>query len=125
MKKRFDIDRLDEQSKLSYILYEFSAKDDLASHKFSENEYVFQHMSGPHSDLPSFLINVYAKLISAARNVITGAPFDSGENSPLMADFKSKIDATDIGPVDKQQLIKRAEAALTNSVGPAYSSLEN
>ena len=167
MKKRFDIDRLDEQSKLSYILYEFSAKDDLASHKFSENEYVFQHMSGPHSDLPSFLINfhnitdiesaenyverlvaterylgqymaraetqltrgvilpkfVYAKLISAARNVITGAPFDSGENSPLMADFKSKIDATDIGPVDKQQLIKRAEAALTNSVGPAYSSL--
>jgi len=167
MKKRFDIDRLDEQSKLSYVLYEFSAKDDLASHKFSENEYVFQHMSGPHSDLPSFLINfhnitdiesaenyverlvaterylgqymaraetqltrgvilpkfVYAKLISAARNVITGAPFDSGENSPLMADFKSKIDATDIGPVDKQQLIKRAEAALTNSVGPAYSSL--
>ena len=167
MRKRFDIDRLDAQSKLSYRLFEFASEDELASHDFSQNEYVFQHMSGPHSNLPSFMINfhtisdvkdaeayverliaieeyiaqhinraeiqvasgvvlpqfVYAKLMPAARNVITGAPFSAQEDSPLLADFKSKLEAIDIGPVDKQQLIRRAEAALTNSVGPAYQSL--
>ena len=167
MRKRFDIDRLDAQSKLSYRLFEFASEDELASHDFSQNEYVFQHMSGPHSNLPSFMINfhtisdvkdaeayverlvaieeyiaqhidraesqvasgvvlpqfVYAKLMPAARNVITGAPFSAQEDSPLLADFKSKLEAIDIGPVDKQQLRRRAEAALTNSVGPAYQSL--
>ncbi len=167
MRKRFDFDRLDEQSKLSYRLFEFSSMDELASHAFSENDYVFQHMSGPHSDLPSFMINfhsitdtkdaqayverlvaieryigqhiersetqfangvilpkfVYGNLIPASRNVISGAPFESGEDSPLLADFKFKLSETDIGPVDKQQLLKRAEAALTNSVGPAYNAL--
>lgn len=167
MRKRFDIDRLDDQSKLSYRLYEFATKDELASHKFNSHDYVFQHMSGPHSDLPSFMINfhsvgdakdaasyverlvaveryidqyiaraeaqlkngvilpkfVYGKLTPAARNVITGAPFTTGDDSPLLADFKSKIDAIDVGYVDKQQFIKRAETALTNSVGPAYTKL--
>jgi len=28
-------------------------------HEFADHEYVFQHMSGPHSDLPSFLINFH------------------------------------------------------------------
>ena len=167
MRKRFDIDRLDDQSKLSYQLFEFSSLDELASYEFGGNDYVFQHMSGPHNDLPSFMINfhsitdskdaeayierliateryigqhmeraeaqllndvilpkfVYAKLIPAAQNVISGAPFESGEDSPLLADFKSKLSETDIGPVDKQQFLKRAEAALTNSVAPAYSAL--
>ena len=167
LRKRFDIDRLDAASRLSYRLYEFAAKDELASHEFGNHEYVFQHMSGPHSDLPSFMINfhavtdakdaasyverlvavetymdqhiaraekqvedgvilpkfVYGKLIPAARNVITGAPFTGEGESPLLKDFKSKVETADIDAVDKQQLIKRANAALTNSVGPAYVRL--
>ena len=167
LRKRFDIDRLDAASRLSYRLYEFAAKDELASHEFGNHAYVFQHMSGPHSDLPSFMINfhavsdtkdaanyverlmavetymdqhiaraekqledgvilpkfVYGKLIPAARNIITGAPFTGEGESPLLKDFKSKVVKTDIDAVDKQQLIKRANAALTNSVGPAYTRL--
>ncbi len=60
IRTRFDPDRLDEASKLSYRLYEFAAEDQLASHEFLGNEYVFQHMSGPHSSLPSFLMNFHS-----------------------------------------------------------------
>jgi len=57
MRSKFDIDRLDDQTKLSFRLYEFDAEDNLASHAYAEKDYVFQHMNGPHSDLPSFMIN--------------------------------------------------------------------
>ena len=59
MKAMFDIDRLDPQTKLSYRLFNFDVEDTLASHKFADNQYVFQHMSGPHTSLPSFLINFH------------------------------------------------------------------
>ena len=168
MRSRFDIDRLDLQSKLSYRLYEYDTLDQIQSHEYSGHDYVFQHMTGPHSNLPSFMINfhaiedtkdaqnyierlisfenylgqhvtraeeqvannvilpsfVYGKLIPAARNVVTGAPFTAnGDDSPLLKDFKSKVDKLDINSVYKRQLVKRAEAALTNSVGPAYELL--
>jgi len=154
MRARFDIDRLDTPSKLSYRLYEFGAKDALSSYDFADHQYVFNHMSGAHSDLPSFMINfhtiedvkdadsyierlmafetyfaqliaraetqvalgvlaprfVYDKLIPAATNIIKGAPFDTEADSPLLADFKSKLETTDIGPVDK--LLARATKAL-------------
>ena len=57
MRRDFDIDRLDAQTKLSFKLYEFDIEDSLASHAQSQNEYIFQHMGGPHSNLPSFMIN--------------------------------------------------------------------
>ena len=57
MRRDFDIDRLDPQTALSYRLYEFAAEDALTSHKFANNEYVFQHMNGPHANLPAFMIN--------------------------------------------------------------------
>ncbi len=60
MRKDFDIDRLDPATRLSYRLYEFAAEDELAAHAVSGNDYVFQHMSGPHSDLPSFMINFHS-----------------------------------------------------------------
>ena len=60
MRKSFDIDRLDPTTRLSYRLYEFAAEDELATHAVSGNDYVFQHMSGPHSSLPSFMINYHA-----------------------------------------------------------------
>ena len=60
MRRNFDIDRLDKQTALSYRLFEFAIEDQLASHKFAGNEYVFQHMGGPHSDFPSFMINFHS-----------------------------------------------------------------
>jgi len=59
MHANFDIDRLDPSTRLSYRLYEFATQAELATHEFADHEYVFQHMSGPHSDLPSFLINFH------------------------------------------------------------------
>lgn len=57
MRRDFDIDRLDPQTALSYRLYEFAAEDALRNHKFEKNEYVFQHMNGPHTNVPAFMIN--------------------------------------------------------------------
>lgn len=59
MRTTFDIDRLDDQSRLSYRLYEFDIEDELVMHGFADHDYVFQHMGGPHSSLPSFLINYH------------------------------------------------------------------
>lgn len=59
MRRDFDIDRLDEQSRLSFELFEVEQEDWLATHAVGGNDYVFQHMSGPHSSLPSFLINFH------------------------------------------------------------------
>ncbi len=59
MRTRFDIDRLDPQTRLSYRLYEFDIEDQLATHGFADHDYVFTHMSGPHSSLPAFMINFH------------------------------------------------------------------
>ena len=169
MRRNFDIDRLDKQTALSYRLFEFAIEDQLASHKFAVNEYVFQHMGGPHSDFPSFMINfhsvetvedaqgyiarlneaqrylgqyaqkaqaqfengvvlpkfVYGKISEASRNVISGAPFSEGEDSPLFADIQGKINGLSIGQDQKDQLIKDAETALLSVVQPAYLALLN
>jgi uncharacterized protein (DUF885 family) len=44
---------------LSHALFEYDGENQLANHEFSDHEYVFQHMSGPHSSLPSFMINFH------------------------------------------------------------------
>lgn len=167
MKRDFDIDRLDEQTKLSYRLFEVEQDDWLATHAVSGNDYVFQHMNGPHSDLPSFLINfhtigdeadarayiarlhafddylgqaqaraeaqaeagvllprfVYDKITGPSQNIITGAPFTGEGDSPILKDFKDKIAKSTVGSALQQELIAEAEAALLNSVEPAYRSL--
>ncbi len=169
MRRDFDIDRLDKQTALSYRLFEFAIEDQLASHKFAGNEYVFQHMGGPHSDFPSFMINfhrvesvedaqgyigrlneaqrylgqyaqkaqaqfesgvvlpkfVYDKISEASRNVISGAPFSEGEDSPLFADIQNKINELSIEQVQKDKLIADAESTLLSAVQPAYLSLLN
>lgn len=169
MRREFDIDRLDKQTALSYRLFEFATEDSLASHDFAQNEYVFQHMGGPHSNLPSFMINfhsvesvedaqgyiarlneaqrylgqyaqkaqaqyeagvvlpkfVYAKISEASRNVITGAPFSEGDDSPLFKDIKAKIGKLNITQEQKDGLIEEAKTALLTSVQPAYLALIN
>lgn len=63
----------------------------------------------------------YQPMIETSRNVISGAPFDeSGEDSPLLADFRNKVEALEIDEAEQQRLIGEAEAALTGVVEPAY-----
>ena len=66
---------------------------------------------------------VYDYVISDARNVITGAPFDDGDDSPLFDDFKKKVNALDISDDEKAKLIIQAHDALLSSVLPAYEEL--
>jgi len=167
MRREFDIDRLDDQTSLSYRLFEADIEDQLATHAVSQNDYIFSHMSGPHTSLPSFLINyskvgsvedaqayisrlravktylgqaqaraeaqfqngvtmpkfVYEKVSTASRNVISGAPFEAGDDSPLWADLQSKIEKLPTTEEKKNTLLSDAKDALLTSVQPAYISL--
>lgn len=170
MRNAFDIDRLDPQARLSYRLFEFEMNDERASYEFADHDYVFTHMSGPHSSLPSFMINfhqvengddldayisrlsqfddylgqavdraqtqfetgvilpkfVYDKTRTASQNVITGVPFDNSDtDSPLWADFKEKLDKTQLDENTKELKLTEAKAAMLDSVKPAYERLIN
>ena len=70
--------------------------------------------------LPRF---VYPKLIEASRNVISGAPFGEGPDSPLLADFKAKVGELDISQEQKDELIEEAAEALKDDVRRAYLDL--
>ena len=66
----------------------------------------------------------YPIVIEAAQRFVTGAPFDdSGEDSPLLADFTAKVNALEIDDADKEALIARAVTALIDGVAPAYQHL--
>ncbi|PWE17541.1 DUF885 domain-containing protein [Marinicauda salina] len=67
--------------------------------------------------LPLF---AYPRLISAANNQLSGAPFDeSDEDSALLDDFRGKVEALEISDEDKAGLIDRARAALVDVYQPA------
>ncbi len=61
-------------------------------------------------------------VITDARNVIKGAPFDdTGKDSAIFADFKSKVEKLDIAQKEKTRLINEASTALK---GPYKSSVD-
>ncbi len=67
---------------------------------------------------------VFPFVISDARNTLAGAPFDgSGADSPLLADFKTKVARLDLPAAERDALVARATAALRTSVQPAYERL--
>lgn len=66
---------------------------------------------------------VYPYVLSDTRNVITGAPFDDGDDAPLFADLQEKVNGLEISDEAKADLIARGRAALLESVGPAYERL--
>jgi uncharacterized protein (DUF885 family) len=66
---------------------------------------------------------VYPFVVSDARNVLKGAPFERGPDSALLADFKTKIAALKLSPEDTSRLTAAASAALTDSVKPAYEAI--
>jgi uncharacterized protein (DUF885 family) len=55
----------------------------------------------------------FAPVRADARRVITGAPFDSGPDSTLLADFRKKVTALDAPADVKTRLIADATAALS------------
>ncbi|MDH1469534.1 DUF885 domain-containing protein [Shewanella sp. GD03713] len=66
---------------------------------------------------------VFGYVISDSQNIIKGAPFDKGEDSALLADFRKKVNALSISETEKNQLIADAEKALVSQVEPAYQTL--
>lgn len=66
---------------------------------------------------------VFPHVIRDSKNIVSGAPFEAGEDSALWADFQSKVDQLEISDADKAELKTQARAALTESFAPAYRKL--
>lgn len=66
----------------------------------------------------------YPLVIANCENLVRGAPFDaSGTDSPILADFKTKLGRTDLPDADKARLIRDAEAGLGEGFGPGFRQL--
>lgn len=63
---------------------------------------------------------VFPHVLSDSKNIIKGAPFSSGEDSAIWADFKRKLDVLEIESKDKKLLLSEAKQALLTRVKPAY-----
>ena len=59
MHKLFAPDKLDRQGKISYRLFEYNGGVAKTDHPFVGHQYVFNHMSGPHSEFPTFMVNFH------------------------------------------------------------------
>tara|TARA_R110001606_G_scaffold11559_6_gene50115 strand:- start:1574 stop:3391 length:1818 start_codon:yes stop_codon:yes gene_type:complete len=66
---------------------------------------------------------VFPYVIADAKNVISGAPFGEGDDSPIFADLKKKVSGLDISEAEKSDLVARGGAAMMNSLKPAYEKL--
>jgi len=67
---------------------------------------------------------VYPYVIEDAGNILKGRPFDEGPaDSPLLADFRAKLDKLEIDDARRKALVGEAEKALLGSVKPAYEAV--
>ena len=66
---------------------------------------------------------VFPHVLSDSKNIITGQPFGSGQDSALWADFQRKLASLDIDKNDKERLLSDAKQALLTKVKPAYVHL--
>ena len=65
---------------------------------------------------------VFDPVRADAKRVITGAPFGSGTDSTLLADFKKKVDALDAPAAEKARLVAEANAALSGPFKRGYDT---
>lgn len=65
----------------------------------------------------------FAPARADAKKVITGAPFDAGPDSTLLADFRKKVSALDAPAATKAKLLGEAQAALTGPFRHGYGVL--
>ena len=89
---------------------------------FSQLQQQLQQRADVGIIAPAF---VFPHVISASENVITGAPFDDGPDSTLLADFSKKVQQLNLNENASKLLLDEARIALLTSVKPAYSSLIN
>ena len=168
LEAKFNPGELDKTSKLSYRLFMENSQKTLDGAKWWYHGYSFTQMFGPHSSVPTFLVNqhnidniedaknyvkrlegveaylgeivknsrvsaekgimppkfVYDHVITTARNIISGAPFDDGNDLNLMLkDFKGKVEKLDLSEQDKEGLYADAITALLTAVKPAYAAV--
>ncbi len=62
----------------------------------------------------------FAPVRADAGRVLAGAPFAAGGDTPVFADFKSKVAKLDIAQAEKDRLIAQAREALTGPVQRGY-----
>jgi len=65
----------------------------------------------------------FAPARADARKVITGAPFDGGPDSTVMADFRKKVAALKVPEAAKAKLLADAQSALTGPFRHGYGVL--
>ena len=66
----------------------------------------------------------YPLVIANSENLLRGAPFDSsGTDSPILADFKTKLARLDLPEGEKTSLLRGAEAGLREGFGPGFRHL--
>jgi len=167
LRASIDYDALNDQSKVSFRIFEFLQERTIADHPYRFHGYAFSTMNNPITFPVTFLQNIhsvanvsdaeayiqrligmetvvaqtnegidmaaergivptsfsFAPVVADARNIISGAPFDdSEEDSAILADFRSKVDALEIDDSEKARLISDATSALQTSFKPAYES---
>ncbi|WP_250464528.1 DUF885 domain-containing protein [Microbulbifer litoralis] len=66
---------------------------------------------------------VFPYVISDGQNLISGAPFDDGEDSTLFADFKGKVEKLEISDEQRTELVGQAKTAMLERMQPAYRDL--
>jgi len=66
---------------------------------------------------------VFPQVLEQSKNIITGAPFTSGPDNDVFADFKEKVGKLKIPQATKDAMIAEASAALTGAWQPAYQRL--
>ena len=59
MKKNFDFNKLDDNTKLSYRIFEKNYKDDSESYIYRYHSYPVNQEDGLHTEVPTFLVNVH------------------------------------------------------------------
>lgn len=67
---------------------------------------------------------VFPLVLKSIDNILTGAPFDEGSDSTLLADFKRKIENIDLADDTKSELTSSASNALKDHLAPAYRRLQ-
>lgn len=63
-------------------------------------------------------------VIGNCKKLMTGAPFEPGApDSPILADFRSKLEKISLSDARKAQLVEAAEEALVEGFGPGFRGL--
>ncbi len=66
---------------------------------------------------------VFPITLTDTKNVISGAPFDGGEDNPVWADFQKKVAALTASEAEKADLLAAGRAALTGPFKRGYDTI--